>query len=142
MSVEDRLALLDLIAEYAFTWDDRDADGWSNLFIENAVWEMHDFGSACSEVILQTRSELRAAADRVAERSATQARHHQGSTLFTDLGQDSAHARTLFFVTHQRSDEATPRMTVSGVYEDDFVRTDAGWRFARRVAHAGGPGPN
>jgi hypothetical protein len=141
LTVEDRLALLDLIAEYAYRWDSRDADGWSDLFIEDAIWEMHDFGSVRTEEVFHTRSALRAvAASAGSERAATQPRHHQGSTLITDIGQDTAHARTLFLVTTQRADEAVPRIFLSGVYEDDFVRTAAGWRFAKRVAYTGGPG--
>ena len=140
VTVEDRLALVDLIAEYAYMWDGRDADGWSNLFIEDAIWEMHDSGSARTEVTLRTRSEIRAAAvSAFADRVGVRACHHQDNTLITEMGHDSAHARTMFLVTQQRADEVTPRMILSGVYEDDFVRTDAGWRFAKRVAYTGGP---
>ena len=62
VAVEDRFALVDLIAEYAYMWDGRDADGWSNLFTEDASWEMHDSGSAGTEVTVRSRSEIRAAA--------------------------------------------------------------------------------
>ena len=73
-------------------------------------------------------------ADRVGVRTC----HHQANTLITELGQDSAHARTMFLVTQQRAGEATPRMILCGVYEDDFVRRETGWHFAKRVAYTGG----
>src|SRR5438045_2754679 len=75
-------------------WDGRDADGWSNLFTEDASWEMHDSGSAGTEVTVRSRSEIRAAAGSAfADRVGVRACHHQDNTLITDMGEDSVHSR-------------------------------------------------
>jgi hypothetical protein len=39
MSVEDRLAILDVIARYALAWDGRDAEAYAACFTDDAVFE-------------------------------------------------------------------------------------------------------
>jgi uncharacterized damage-inducible protein DinB len=41
----------------------------------------------------------------------------------------------MLLVTHQDVAEAAPRATVSGVYHDQWRKTQAGWRLAHRAAH-------
>lgn len=36
-----RQSILDLIANYAFTYDSKDTDGWIDLFTEDAVWTQY-----------------------------------------------------------------------------------------------------
>jgi hypothetical protein len=38
MDIEDRLDILQKIAEYSYTFDGKDADGWANLFTDG--WRM------------------------------------------------------------------------------------------------------
>jgi SnoaL-like domain len=141
--VEDRTAILELIANYAYMWDGKDADGFSDLFAEDAIWESYYAAQPTPAGHLQTRAELRSfAVESFAGRLVgVQTRHHQNSTILTQVHPDSARGKTIFLVTHQRTDEVTPRLIYSGVYEDTFVKSAIGWRFARRVAHFGGQQP-
>ncbi len=92
LGIEDRLAILDLIARYSYTFDEKDAEAWSELFTEDATWELHDHGSAGTEEVLHTRSQMRdAAATAFADRDVGwQHCHHQGNTLITEAAVDSA----------------------------------------------------
>ena len=37
MSLEDKLAIHEVIAQYSYTWDDKNAEGFAQLFTEDAV---------------------------------------------------------------------------------------------------------
>jgi hypothetical protein len=137
VSFEDRIAIQELIANYGYTWDSKDAEGWSNLFIEDGIWELYNNGTLV--VRGNTRAALRnMSAENFAGRIAdVQTRHHHNSTVVVGLTSDQASAKSLCMVTHQREDEVAPRLVFSVAYEDTFARTASGWRFARRVGHMG-----
>ena len=40
MSVEDRLAIQEVIAQYSYTYDNQDAEGFARLFTEDGVFEV------------------------------------------------------------------------------------------------------
>jgi hypothetical protein len=41
----------------------------------------------------------------------------------------------MVLVTHQRLDEALPRLELTGVYRDLWIKTARGWCFAHRAAY-------
>lgn len=62
--------------------------------------------------------------------------HHLGLPL-VDIDGDRAHARCYFMAQHVRNDMAPhPLLMIGGWYTDDLVRTEVGWRIARRVGTA------
>jgi ketosteroid isomerase-like protein len=137
MSVEDRLAIQEIIARYSYTYDRNDADGFARLFVEDAVFEIFVPGKATAAVRLRSRTEIRDwAAQRMRERTGRFAsRHYQTGVLFDELTSDSATSRTMVLVTHQGIADPAPRPTVSGVYHDRWRRTQTGWQLAHRAAH-------
>jgi hypothetical protein len=60
-------------------------------------------------------------------------RHYQTSTRFLRLDASATSAHTLYLVLALGGAPDASARASTGVYEDEFVRTDAGWRFARRV---------
>jgi len=137
MSIEDKLAIQEIIAQYSYTYDSQDAEGFAQLFVEDGVFEVFAPGQTSASVRLQSRAEIRAwAAQRLQERHGRfTSRHYQSGTLFDALTSDSALTRTMVLVTHQGIGEAAPRPTVSGVYHDRWRKTHTGWRLAHRAAH-------
>jgi hypothetical protein len=142
-SLEDRTAILELIANYAYMWDGKDVDGFGALFTEDAVMERYYNGESTPVRRGETRARIRSVAvESFAGRlEGVQTRHHQNSTVLIEVHTDWARGKTMFLVTHQRADEATPRLMVSGVYQDTFVKTADGWRFGRRELHLTGQRP-
>jgi hypothetical protein len=65
-------------------------------------------------------------------------RHDQSGILFDELTADSARTRAMLLVTHQGRAASAPRPTASGVYHDQWRKTDVGWRLAHRAAHVDG----
>jgi hypothetical protein len=88
-------------------WDGKDADGFSDLFTEDAVLDHYYQGDTAPAIHRQTRAELRSAAvESFAGRlEGVQTRHHQNSTVLVEVQSDRASGRTMFLVTHQRADE-------------------------------------
>lgn len=138
MTIEDRFAILDTIAQYSYRYDARDAHGFSELFLVDGLWEAWAAGAAEPELRLSGRAEIFAwSSARLAKRAGRfTSRHHQSSTVFEQMDAKCAQTRTMVLVTHQGIDEAAPTPTLSGFYVDRWTRTVDGWRFAhRRLYH-------
>jgi uncharacterized protein (TIGR02246 family) len=137
LSVEDRLAIQEVIAKYSYTYDSNDADGFAQLFVEDGVFEVFVAGNTAAVFVLQSRAAIYAWAKQRLEgrRGAVTSRHHQTGILFEELTSDAARTRTMVLVTHQLPGEASPLPTLTGSYQDIWRRTDAGWRIVRRSAH-------
>lgn len=137
LSVEDRLAILEVIAQYSYTYDSCDAEGFARLFTEDGLFEVFAPAKHAAVLRLQSQTAINAwAAKRLARRRGVfRSRHHQSGTLFEELTSDPAKSRTMVLVTHQRLDEALPRVALTGTYHDLWRKTGIGWRLAHRAAH-------
>jgi ketosteroid isomerase-like protein len=135
VSLEDKLAIQEVIAQYSYTYDAQDVEGFAALFTEDAVWERFAAGATHPEIRLESRAAIRTwAAQRLHERRGRfTSRHYQSGLLFDTLTAESARTRTMVLVTHQGITEAAPRPTASGVYHDQWRKTPEGWRLAHRI---------
>ncbi len=140
MSIEDRLAIQEVIARYSYAYDSQNPEAFAQLFVENAVFEIFVPGRAGPALHLGSRAAIREWADRRLHerRDRFSSRHYQSGILFDELTRDSARTRTMVLVTHQERAGSAPRPTASGVYHDQWRRTEAGWRLAHRAAHVDG----
>ena len=137
MRLEDKLAILEVIAQYSYTYDAQDAEGFAALFTEDAVWELFAAGATHPAIRLESRAAIHAwATQRLHERRGRFiSRHYQSGTLFDALTAESARTRTMVLVTHQDVTEAIPRPVASGVYHDQWRKTPEGWRLVHRRLH-------
>lgn len=137
MSIEEKLAIQEMIAQYSYTYDSNDAEGFAQLFVENGVFEVFVPGKSIAAVRLQSRTEIRQwAAQRLQARMGRFiSRHYQGSILFDELTLATAMTRTMVLVTHQGVAAATLHPLLSGIYHDRWHKTPAGWRLAHRIAY-------
>ena len=136
MNIEEKLAIHEMIAQYAYTYDSQDVEGFAQLFVEDGVFEVFVPGQSVALVRLQSRTAIReSAAKRLRQRCGRcTSRHYQSGILFDDLTSDTALTRTMVLVTHQGVTEAGPPPTLSGVYHDQWRKTPTGWRLAHRAA--------
>ena len=129
MDIEDRLAIMDLIYEYSYTYDENDISRFSYLFTEDGVWES-PIGTAISRdeiyVLLAPRRE------RIAKRG-IQNRHYQTNTILTPISDGKVTGKTMVLVTWQFPGEKYARVHLTGYYEDEFIRTPIGLKFTRRA---------
>jgi uncharacterized protein (TIGR02246 family) len=137
MTLEDKLAIKEVIAQYSYTYDAQDAEGFAALFTEDAVWELFAGGATQPSIRLESRAAIHAwAMQRLHKRRGRFiSRHYQSNTLFETLTAESAQTRTMVLVTHQDVTEAAPHLTASGAYHDQWRKTPDGWRLAHRRLH-------
>jgi len=140
MNLKEQLAIQEVIAQYAYTYDGMDAERFAALFTEDVVWERFASGTTHAETRLESREAIRAwATQRLQQRRGRfVSRHYQCGTVFDELTPDAALTRTMVLVTHQGVTEAAPRPTLSGVYHDQWRKTPTGWRIAYRAVHVDG----
>ncbi len=132
-SLTDRAAIEDVIIQYAYRWDSKDAAGFADLFTEDAVMEARALGELRSRI--ESRSEILAYAmeshtGRLADR---QTRHHMSGTVFIELSADSAVTENMVLVTHQTAVDAAARIATSGIYRNTWRKLDDGWKIVTRV---------
>jgi uncharacterized protein (TIGR02246 family) len=117
-SSDDYEEIRRLLARYCFAIDARDATAWAGLFTDDGV-----FHYTLGEPITGT------AALREFVALVPDDRHHLTMNEVIDIDGDTASVRAYALVTR----ETPPIISAVGTYEDALVRTDDGWRFARRV---------
>ena len=141
-TLDDRCAILEVIANYSYTYDSLDQDGFSELFMEDATWEYYFTGENELEIRLTSRDEICDwAAKRHGERKGKfSSRHHQTNTVFESGSADSAKTRTMVLVTHHDVGDPHPAATLSGVYHDIWKKTPRGWKLAQRILFTDGTG--
>jgi 3-phenylpropionate/cinnamic acid dioxygenase small subunit len=134
VSLSDRAEIMDLIYGYSHTVDAGDLDGFVSLFTEDCRWIAK---LPQGTILLDSRAKLR---EHIAKRlqyfadNGIQTRHLQMNTILTRIGYDRVQGVTYLTLLGQVKGEATPRLFSTGIYNDEFVQTEEGWRFAVREA--------
>jgi 3-phenylpropionate/cinnamic acid dioxygenase small subunit len=135
VSDPDRSQIMDLIQRYSHTVDSRDVDGFVSLFIEDCRWAAM---LSKNPFVLDSRIKLRQyLVERLkyfADRN-IQTRHLQTNTLLTRISDDRVSGITYLTLICQVKGEQTPRLVTTGLYKDEFVKTEVGWKFAVREGY-------
>jgi ketosteroid isomerase-like protein len=119
--MDDQEAILGLLQSYADEFDSRNAEAFSALFADGAV--LVDPGGR--EIAGREKFV------KMVERTPKGGQHFPGESE-VEVNGDEAKCKSRFRATLATGDE------VGGSYEDEFVRTSEGWRFARRKIVMGG----
>lgn len=133
-ALEDREAIADLVHEYARLVDECEPEAVAALFTDDA---RIDYGPA-----LGGPQQGRAAVDRFFQGLHAFARtsHHVSNHQIRFEGEGRA-CGTVYVLAWHQFRSGRPSGWVFGRYEDEYVRTAAGWRFAaRREAQHGQEG--
>ena len=132
----DRFAIDELHSRYMFALDWRDADTVASLFAVDGVL---DWAGGVVEGREAIRAEVRGMRGYFGKREAAEAptrpsrlRHFVTEKLF-DIQGDRARSLAYWFEIDDDNRHRWPYVGGYGHYEDEIVRTDEGWRFARRT---------
>jgi hypothetical protein len=60
-----------------------------------------------------------------------QPRHHQTITVLTELSETWVQGKTYLLLTWYHTDTSELEIRASGMYDDEFIKTDAGWKFKK-----------
>lgn len=134
-TVSDRLAITDVLTQYSYRWDGKDATGFADLFTEDAIMEQHINGelTAGSRVVGKAaiyEYALNSHRGRLADR---QTRHHFSGLVFLELTAESAVTENMALITHQTATDSAPVNRSSGIYRNNWRKTAAGWRISKRI---------
>ena len=127
MDPADRQAIHDLITDYCYTFDSGDHDAFAALFSEDAV-----FGRAGSEV--QGREAIRELVRNRWVEEPTPRRHMVSNIRLQEPSEDgSVRGKAMFLVTIATTGVSRARILATGWYDDVYVPTAEGWKFAHRL---------
>ena len=144
MTAEDRLAILDQIGRYSYAVDAFDDAEFAARFTDDGVFERRAIGSDGPYEVIEGHAALRSWILEILETlpEGVITRHHQRATVFDELSGEAARTRTMLLLTSIGPGDRHPRTVGSGVYRDEWRRTDEGWRIVRRVADMDRPAPD
>ncbi len=126
--------ILETIYQYSYTWDSKNSEKLSELFTEKAVWEWFPAGAAKPKALFTNRNAfIKFASDRFKTNLADrQTRHYQTNTVFLEMKSNSARTQTMILLIHKINGEKLPKLMGSGIYIDEFTKTQGGWKISRR----------
>ncbi|HEX9529619.1 MAG TPA: nuclear transport factor 2 family protein [Acidimicrobiales bacterium] len=131
LSADDRLDIIDLLAATAQAIDSRDGDALITMFTPDGQY-------TTGQERADTAADIASMASRQS-RTGTIRRHTQTTTI-EETGEGCAHAVSYVLVTEvQPTGSGVELVNVaSGVYDDDVILTEQGWRIAARFGAADG----
>ena len=128
LSAEDKIAIIELLGDYAYRLDSGDIDGYVDNFLPDGTFE--DFSGK-----REGRDAIRASVGGMMEAGRvggnSRVRHVLGIPHIQGEG-DRARTRTYVLMPRQ-NDEKQVSFPNVGVYEDELVKKDGRWRIAHRT---------
>lgn len=124
LSVEDRLAVTELIALHGHLVDDGDLDRTAEVFTPDVVYDVSDFGQ---DRVVGLAALTEAA---LALGPGNPVAHHVTNVVVTEGPDGEVHARS------KGLGVKTDGTCGSVTYDDTVVRVDGGWRIAYRKVSA------
>lgn len=125
VSIEDRLAIEQLVTEYAWLLDHRCWDDVAGLFVEDAVLFIRGREIVGKEGLAEW-AEYRA-------QKKSRRTQHQMTLLRLEQAEPDVVTGTAALVLHvAKTGGSGTYVDLVGEYEDEYKRTADGWRFRRR----------
>ena len=125
----DRSAIMDLISMYSYAYDENLMDEFMALFAEDAEVDLVSHSRGLEEIRGQVEERRRSLAE-----AGVQPRHHQTVTVLEEVSDGVVRGKTYVLLTWFHEETSELELRYSGVYEDEFVRTEEGWKFKRRFS--------
>ena len=123
LEARDRQAIIDLTIKYCWTIDTHEFETLREVFLPNATALLGDEHNGIESIITRISTAL----------SHLDASQHMISNHQVAIDGDTATSRCYFHAQHvRRAADGGPNYIVAGRYQDRLVRTDQGWRIARR----------
>lgn len=142
ISFKERQAILDLISEYSYTYDEGRIDDFVELFTDDAKTYIYLAGSDSPLTETSSNTERRLEIQELRSGPINEAgmpRHFQTNTVLTRISADRIFGRTMVMGTQQPYDGTMARILFTAVYEDEFVFSNEEWRFSVRKGFLDAP---
>ncbi len=128
----DRLAIRNLVDQYAYCADTRDAQGQMALFTEDTKFVVFmDAKSAEPTQVISNKADLFPVFDNLNTYRATM--HFNGQSTVLELTNDTATGITYCIAHHQTINDGIQTLMIANIkYHDSFVKQNGKWLFAER----------
>ena len=126
-ALEDRLALFELEASYARTFDSRDGEAWAALFVADGIYQARGASAAQGNVV---RGHAALAA--YCSTAPFDGLHMMHLPSFHIDGDDASSRIHLEFLGGFHA-PGNPTVRMSGYYDVRYRRVDGAWRIVHRV---------
>ena len=131
----DRIEIAEQLAQYSYRWDSKNAEGFSELFTDEAAIERWYDGISVPGSRIVGRQSIfeyakRSHEGRLADR---QTRHHMSSLVFLELSEERALTENMALITHRTAQRGIPFVSASGIYRNTWRKTGHGWRIVKRI---------
>lgn len=151
LSSADRQEIIDLIYGYSYTYDSKDLDSWLDLFTDDAIWSVYNGDSSTPNLVTSSNEERRQLLGPSLE--GNQTRHFMTNTILNQTDLAGAEGTTMYLCVVRSSPNKTIaaslgplkamelgiNVILTGYYQDKFVKTQNGWKFASREAYEDSP---
>ena len=128
----DRLAIRNLVDQYAYCADTRDAQGQMALFTEDTRFIVFmDAKSSEPSQVINKRADLFPVFDNLNTYRATM--HFNGQSTVLELNDDTATGIAYCIAHHQTITDGVQKLMIANIkYHDSFVKQNGKWLFAER----------
>ena len=128
----DRRAIRNLVDQYAYCADTRDAQGQMALFTEDTRFIVFmDAKSSKPAQVINKRADLFPVFDNLNTYRATM--HFNGQSTVLDLNDDTATGIAYCIAHHQTITDGVQKLMIANIkYHDSFVKQKGTWLFAER----------
>jgi len=132
LSSNDRLEIRQLVDNYAFCADTRNAQGQMALFTEDTIFEVYyDAKSETPSEVIKSRVNLFPIFDNLNTYDRTM--HFNGQHQITENTEKSAKGITYCLAHHLNVVEGVQKLMVASIrYEDEFSYANGSWLFSKR----------
>ncbi|NRF37401.1 nuclear transport factor 2 family protein [Pedobacter foliorum] len=128
----DRLAIRNLVDQYAYCADTRDAQGQMALFTEDTSFLIFmDAQSSQPTQVINNKADLFPVFDNLNTYNATM--HFNGQSTVLKLNEETATGITYCIAHHQILKDGTQKLMIAHIkYHDSFVKQNGAWLFSER----------
>ena len=128
----DRLAIRNLVDQYAYCADTRDAQGQMALFTEDTRFIVFMDAKASEPTqVINKRADLFPVFDNLNTYRATM--HFNGQCTVLQLSDDTATGIAYCIAHHQTINDGVQKLMIANIkYHDSFVKQNGKWLFAER----------
>lgn len=142
MKLDDRLEILELIANLAYKHDSLDFEGYKDLFVEDVRRSIRFQGGEPTytegreEATQDTVKRLKMLSEK-----GIQDRHYYLNPILEQISEDVVKGMVGMIIANQHLNEDCPRWSSTGLADLVFVRSECGWKIAEFHVHLDRPDP-
>jgi hypothetical protein len=130
---EIKFDVMELIGCHSHAIDGNDPKAYADLFTEDGTY----ISRINNEDTIHGRNKKELyeyALGLYKERGDNQPRHHIRNTIFLNISENEVSTATYFLATNVSGKGGLAVVTGTGIYEDEIVRGENGWRIRKRIA--------